>query len=195
MIATKSKPGSKRRSRRRWTYDELLAEVPESNQPSELWDGELIMSPAPSFFHQEIVACLYKLLDQWVRNRKLGQVCFAPLDMILSSHRATQPDVLFISTERAHIVQDRIRGAADLVVEVLSPESRRRDRIDKRDLYEQHGVREYWLVDPEAQTVEVLHLEDGQYRLLGRWRPGEAAQSKLLPGFTVAVAELFTTEK
>ena len=102
-----------------------------------------------------------------------------------------QPDVLFIARERLSIISDVINGPADLVAEVISPESRRRDRFDKRDLYEQHGVREYWLLDPEAQTVEVFHLVDGQYRLLGRWRPSEIAASRLLEGFTVPVAELF----
>lgn len=74
--------------------------------------------------------------------------------------------------------------------EVISPESRRRDRIDKRDLYEQHGVREYWLIDPEAETVEVLRLSAGEYQLAGRWRPGEQARSPLLEGFTVPVSDL-----
>jgi Uma2 family endonuclease len=78
-----------------------------------------------------------------------------------------------------------------LVAEVISPESRRRDRIDKRDLYEQHGVREYWIIDPEAQTVEVLHLNSGEYELAGRWRSGQQAQSRLLKGFQVSVSELF----
>jgi Uma2 family endonuclease len=81
--------------------------------------------------------------------------------------------------------------AADLVAEVISPNSRRRDRIDKRDLYEQHGVKEYWLIDPEALTVEVLHLVQGEFQLVGRWRPGESAESRLLKGFRVKVSGLF----
>ena len=93
--------------------------------------------------------------------------------------------------QRLGIIKERIMGAADLVAEVLSPESRRRDRIDKRDLYEQHGVREYWLIDPEAKTVEVLHLDSGTYQLAGRWHPGERARSRLLKGFEVPVSPLF----
>ena len=195
MIATRSKPRSrpkiKRLTDRRWTFDELAAEVPESNQPMELWDGELIMSPAPSFYHQEIVARFYEKLKERVTRNRAGKVVFTPIDMILSSRRVTQPDVLFISSSRLHIIQDQVRGPADLVAEVISPGSRHRDRIEKRDLYEQHGVKEYWLIDPEAQTVEVLFLEAGEYRLIGRWRPGEQAQSRLLDGLTLEVSELF----
>jgi len=195
VIATRSKPRSrpkiKRLTDRRWTFDELAAELTESNQPMELWDGELIMSPAPSFYHQEIVARFYEKLKERVTRNRAGKVVFTPIDMILSSRRVTQPDVLFISSSRLHIIQDQVRGPADLVAEVISPGSRHRDRIEKRDLYEQHGVKEYWLIDPEAQTVEVLFLEAGEYRLIGRWRPGEQAQSRLLDGLTLEVSELF----
>ena len=149
------------------------------------------MSPSPSFFHQEIVARFHELLRAWVRKHDLGKTGLAPLDMILTPHWVVQPDVFFVSKDRLGIIQDRLKGAADLVAEVVSSESRRRDRLDNRDLYEQHGVREYWLLDPEAQTVEVLHLESGAYRLAGRWQPGEIAISHLLNGFQVSVSELF----
>ena len=191
VIATKARSSEKKRKSRRWTFDELAAELPETNLPTELWDGELIMPPAPSFFHQDIVGHFYKLLDGWVRRHRLGKVGIAPIDMVLTPHRTTQPDVVFISKERLRIIKRAIHGAADLVVEVISPDSRRRDRIDKRDLYEQHGVREYWLIDPEASTVEVLYLESGEYLLLGRWHSGQRARSRLLKGFEVSVAELF----
>lgn len=175
---------------RRWTYDELLAALPETNVPIELWDGEFVMSPSPSFFHQELIDRFHDALKAWVRPRALGKTCQAPMDMVLTQRQVTQPDVLFVSADRIQIIQDRVRGAADLVLEVISPGSRQKDRIEKRDLYEQHGVREYWMIDPDAQTVEVLFLEAGEYRLAGRWHPGETARSRLLDGFTVPVSEL-----
>jgi len=190
VIAAKPRPAPATWKNRRWTFDELVAELPESNLPTELWDGELVMSPAPSFLHQEIVDRFHDLLKAWVRRHQLGKTGLAPLDMVLTTRRATQPDVVFISSERLGIIQERIMGAADLVAEVISPGSRRRDRIDKRDLYEQHGVREYWIIDPEAKTVEVLFLEADTYRLAGRWHPGERARSRLLKGFEVPVSPL-----
>lgn len=169
----------------------MAAELPETNLPTELWDGELIMSPAPSFFHQEIVVRFYKLLEAWVEHHRLGKTALAPLDMVLAPRRSVQPDVIFIAKERLGIIGERVEGAADLVAEVLSPGTRRRDRLDKRDLYEQHGVKEYWLIDPEARTVEVLFLERGEYQLVGRWQPEEQAASRLLKGFKVPVRRLF----
>jgi len=199
MLATRSKSKSRARTKRlrnrRWTFEELAAEVGESNTPMELWDGALIVFDAPSFSHQEIVARFYERLKGWLSQRHIGKVAFAPVDMILTSRRVTQPDVLFISNGRLRIVEDRVRGPADLIAEVVSPDSRQRDRIDKRDLYEQHGVREYWIIDPEAETVEVLFLDRDEYRLVGRWRPGEQARSQLLKGFTLTVTELFAKDR
>jgi Uma2 family endonuclease len=179
---------------RRYTYAELVAEMPETNQPCELWDGELIMSPAPSFYHQEVTIRFCHQLYDWVTKRKLGKVVAGPIDMVLSPHRVTQPDVAFISQARLGIITKTINGPVDLAVEVISLGHRSRDRIEKRDLYEQYGVREFWLIDPEAQTVEVLSLENGRYELFRRCTKGQTAASKLLPGFEVLVTPLFEGE-
>lgn len=181
-------------TRRLYTYDELVHEMPESNQPCELWDGELIMSPAPSFFHQEIVFRLHRALYDWVTRRQLGKVVAAPMDMVLSPHRAAQPDVIFVARERLNIIQRVVMGPGDLVAEVVSPGSRNRDRIEKRDLYEQHGIKEYWIIDPEAGSVDVLFLEASRYVLVMRKGAGETAASRLLPGFGVAVDHLLRGE-
>jgi Uma2 family endonuclease len=165
--------------------------MPETNQPCELWDGELIMSPAPSFYHQEITLSFYRQLYDWVTRHKLGKVVTGPIDMVLSPHRVTQPEVAFISQGRLDIITRTINGPVDMAAEVISLGHRSRDRIEKRDLYEQYGVREFWLIDPEAQTVEVLSLENGRYELFLRSTHGQTAASKLLPGFEVLVTPLF----
>jgi len=179
---------------RLYTYDELVAELPETNQPCELWDGELIMSPAPSFFHHEIALRFYRQLHAWVSGHALGKVIASPVDMVLSPHRVTQPDVAFIARDRLEIIGRAINGPVDLAAEVISLGKRNRDRIEKRDLYEQYGVKEYWIIDPEAETVEVLFAENGRYRLLMRCRAGQTAGSQLLPGFEVPVTALFQGE-
>ncbi|PWU07983.1 MAG: hypothetical protein C5B50_30450 [Verrucomicrobia bacterium] len=176
---------------RLYTYDEMLAEFPESNLPCELWDGEIIMSAAPSFDHQKIVGSFYRKLFAWVSERKLGEVVTAPIDMVLSPHRVMQPDVAFIAKDRLAIIGRAINGPADLVLEVISLGRRNRDRIEKRDLYEQYGVKEYWIIDPEAQTVEVLSLESGRYRLLMRCGADQAASSRLLPGLEIPGNAIF----
>ncbi len=178
-------------AKRRYTYEELLAEMPETNQPSELWDGELIMSPAPSFYHQEIVFRFSRCLHEWVAKYHLGKVVLGPIDMVLSPHRVTQPDVAFIAQDRLGIIARAINGPVDLAAEVVSLGNRNRDRLEKRDLYEQYGVKEYWIIDPEAQTVEVLHLENGRYQLHTRSTPGQTARSALLAGFEIDVQRLF----
>jgi Uma2 family endonuclease len=174
--------------RRRYTYDEVSELLEEDHGPYELWDGELIMSPTPDFQHQRIVGFVYRQLFEFVISRELGDVVIAPFDMVLAPRRSFQPDVLFLSTAKRHLIKRVLHGPADLVVEVTSPHHRRRDRIEKRDLYAQHGIAEYWLIDPEAQTVEVLALVRGEYQLHGRYAPGEQARSVLLPEFTLDVA-------
>jgi Uma2 family endonuclease len=176
---------------RRYTYEELLAELPETNQPHELWDGELIMAPSPFFFHQKILTRFHRAVEDWVSSLELGEVVLSPMDMVLSPHRVVQPDLMFISRERLHIIQGHIMGAADLVAEVISLGGRNRDRIEKRDLYEQYGVKEYWLIDPEPETVDVLCLVNSRYELVMRCGTGQIAASQFLRGFEVNLDWLF----
>ncbi len=179
---------------RRYTYDEVLMEFPETNQPCELVDGELIFMAAPSYYHQKVTARFFRLLEDWVQAHQLGDVIFSPIDMVLSPHQVRQPDVAFIARERLHIIGRSINGPVDLAAEITSLDGggRQRDRFDKRDLYEQHGIKEYWMIDPEAKTVEVLSLQAGTYVLHGRFGMGTLAKSRLLEGFGVAVDSLFS---
>jgi len=176
--------------KRLWTYDEMVANLPESNLPMELRDGELIMSPTPIPNHQRIVSPLYKVMDSFVADKKLGEVFISPLDVVLTQRRVVQPDVFFISKDRLNLVTDRVRCAPDLAVEVISEGSWKRDRVEKKNLYEQHGVREYWIIDTESQTIEVFTLERGAFKLTSKAELGETASSKLLSGFAVTWSQL-----
>lgn len=178
-------------AKRRYTYQDMVAEMPETAQPYELWDGELVTSPTPSVYHQQIVLRFYEQLARFVREKQLGVVLTAPLDMVLSPHRVAQPDVMFIANQRLEIIQRVITGPADLVVEVISLGGWQRDRIDKKDLYEQYGIKEYWIIDPEPRTIDVLHLARGRYELVQRSGPGQTAGSRLLEGLKITVDELF----
>lgn len=168
---------------RLWTYRDMVAELAETNTPVELWNGEIIMSPTPSPSHQTVVLQLARKLDEFVGHTKSGKVFVSPLDIVLTPHRVVQPDVLFILKERLNIVTDHIEGAPDLAVEVVSASSWKRDRVEKKALYEQAGVQEYWIVDPDSETIEVFALAKGTYELHSRSKGDEVAESQLLAGF------------
>lgn len=178
---------------RRYTYEELCEAMDETNLPHELWDGRVVMEPPPSYEHQRLVFTIARELHAFVAQRGLGEVIISPFDMVVAPRRSFQPDVLFVSKAKMHLIQKVLRGPADLVVEVISESGRQRDRIDKRDLYAQHGIPEYWVVDPEARSVDVLTLDHGEYRLANRAGTGEGARSVLLDGFVLDVAPLFAT--
>ena len=144
------------------------------------------MSPAPRPSHQAIVFAFARVLEDFVRSHHSGRVFISPVDVVLTARRAIQPDVLFISNDRLHIVQDRIRGIPDLVAEVISEGTWRRDRVDKKALYEQFSLPEYWSIDPESRSIEVFVLVEGAYHLHCKAAEDHPATSKLLLGFAVS---------
>jgi Uma2 family endonuclease len=157
----------------------------------ELLEGEYFMSPSPNAGHQRIVRNLVTRLDAFIRSKRLGEVFPSPFDAVLSDETVLQPDVLFVAAEHRSRIRDRLYGAPDLAVEVLSAGNAERDRIVKRDLYAKYGVREYWIADPDARTVEVMTLERGAWRLVAIFGVGDALESPLLRELRLPVAELF----
>jgi Uma2 family endonuclease len=175
-----------------WTYEDY-ARLPDDGWRYEVIKGVLHMTPAPRTKHQKAIGKLYSALTRFVEQHDMGDLYFAPIDVILPHHLATpvQPDLLFISKERLDIVKEQfIEGAPDLIVEVLSPTNWLDDRRIKYEVYAEAGVREYWIVDPDLRTVEVFVLREGEYALVGRFGPGEKAHSEVLEGFEVAVDEV-----
>jgi Uma2 family endonuclease len=130
----------------------------------ELLYGRLQVTPAPTFRHQEVVGALHALLLAHAR-RTGGRTAPAPVDVVLAPHSVVQPDLVYVGPGRAAIVQDAVEGAPDLVVEVLSPGTARRDLGEKLRLYAEAGVGEYWVVDPAARTFEFLIHRDGAFLL------------------------------
>ena len=158
----------------------------------ELLDGELIVAPAPNSDHQRVDAKLGWRLAQFVEERDLGQVFFAPYDVVLSETDVVQPDLLFISKGRAYIITPaNAHGAPDLVAEILSPSTVERDRTFKCALYARYGVSEYWLVDPDARTVTVLLLEASAFAEVARYGAGQTLTSPTLPGLAVNLDDIF----
>ena len=175
----------------RFTYEDYRTAPPDRRY--ELVDGDLVVVPAPNLEHQAVQVRLGERLARFVRENRLGTLFFAPCDVVLSDTDVVQPDLLFVSAARAHLLSggENVRGAPDLVVEILSPATAERDRGYKRALYAKHGVAEYWLVDPSAETVWIHRLRGRALALaqtLGRER---TLRSPLLSGFAVALDDVF----
>lgn len=169
------------------TYDDLLAMFPEeTNQRIELIDGDLLMPPAPTFRHQDVVWEIGSRLREQAK-RSGGAALGGPLDVKLTDRDVVQPDVLYLLPEHAGGAE-RPLASVDLAVEVSSPSTRRTDTVRKRDLYERHRIPEYWFVDLEAGEI-VIHRAGAYDRrvVLG---PEDDLTSPLLPGFGARVGEL-----
>jgi len=165
---------------------------PDDGRRYELYEGEVYMVPSPSVKHQRISGNLQVLLRQFLLENGLGEVFDAPLDVVFSESTVVQPDILFINHQRRGIIgEQNISGAPDLVVEILSPATEERDRGIKLQLYCRYGVREYWLVDPEERTVEVLALSPEGYQVLGQYSEDGVVSSQVLVGFQFLAEEIF----
>lgn len=177
-----------------WTYADYLR-LPDDGWQYEVIHGRLIMNPAPSPIHQQIIMRLSAAIFNFLDQHPVGEVFPAPVDVVIPGKaEPVQPDLVFVAAERMDIVTRRaIEGAPDLTVEVLSPSNWLDDRRDKFALYAAVGVREYWIVDPDERTVEVFTLQEGRYALLDRFGTGDTLRSQLLADFAVAVGELFPT--
>jgi Uma2 family endonuclease len=150
------------------TYEDYAA-LPDDGRRYEIHDGELSVTPSPNVAHQRISANLSDVLRSHVKATRIGEVLYAPLDVILARTSVVQPDIIFIATAHAARVSDRgIEGAPTLAVEILSPSTTTIDRATKLRLYARHGVPYYWIVDPDARVIEAHELVDGGYRLAAR---------------------------
>jgi len=173
------------------TYEDYCA-LPDDGKRYEIIEGELYVTPSPSRTHQEFAGNLLVVLKPFVAARRLGVVYIAPFDVIFEETSVVVPDLLFVAQDRVGIVTDRgVRGAPDLIVEILSPGTARRDRVEKAKLYARHGVGHYWLADPEARILEVYELTEGQYRRSASLADDDSFSPSLFPGLTIPLSSLW----
>jgi Uma2 family endonuclease len=188
--------GSTAEARRAWTYGDLAA-LPDDQLRHELIDGEHVVSPSPNTAHQLISVRMFRALDDHVHRHRLGEVLFAPFDVKLSLFTVLVPDLVYFTTERfAKVVNEKHATAApDLVVEILSPGTRRRDKGRKRAVYDREGVREYWIVDPETRSITTLRRPRPGAGLTGMTTLALAddgvLESRLLPGLQIPLRDVF----
>lgn len=181
-------------SERRLTYEDFLL-FPDDGMRHELIDGVHYVTPSPNLGHQELVGRLYLAIGNFLASRRhLGRVFLSPLDVVMSNYDVVEPDLLFVAGDQQDILTEaNVQGPPALVIEILSPGTRRRDEGIKRKLFDQKGVREYWLVDPKSRRVSICRrAPDGTLPTVAILNvPADEITTPLLPEFVLSMAELF----
>jgi Uma2 family endonuclease len=177
----------------KFTYEDYLL-FPDDGRRHELIDGDHYVTPAPKTKHQRVSGNLSGLLYAHLQRTKAGHHFTAPTDVVLSDQDVGQPDLLFVSAARASIITEtNVQRPPDLIIEILSETTRRADEIVKRKLYERHGVSEYWIVDPELETVKVYRMTDQGYTraVALSTEANDTLTAPLLPGLIIPLAAIF----
>ena len=176
------------------TYDDFLL-FPDDGKRHELIDGEHYVTPSPNTKHQTISVNLTGLLWSHLQGHPVGRVFTAPFDVVFSRFDVVEPDLLFVSKARyeAVLTKANVQGSPDLVVEIGSPGTRRRDETLKQRLYERCGVSEYWVIDPELDVIKVYRLVEGRYSRVSELalENGDVLRTPLLPGLDLPLAAIF----
>lgn len=178
------------------TYDDFLL-FPDDGKRHEIIDGEHYVTAAPNTKHQRISMRLSVRLGGFIESRQLGQLFAAPFDVLLSRFDVVEPDLVYVSNARAAevLTAAHVRGAPDLVAEIGSPSTRKRDETMKRRLYERSDIAEYWAVDPDLDEIRVYRLTDGRFsRVVTLSREqGDILASPLFPGLELSLTDVFAT--
>jgi Uma2 family endonuclease len=177
--------------KKKYTADDYM--MLEEGAPFQLINYELIMSPSPLAIHQQIMYELSEIIVLYnIEHGRKGQWMYAAMDVKFDEGNVLQPDILFISKERkAEIIKDRVEGAPDLVIEILSPSNANYDLRQKKDVYEKYGVKEYIVIDPISHSADLYALKDGAYYLHQKAFETDWLNSLILPGFSIEMNKIF----
>jgi Uma2 family endonuclease len=177
------------------TYDDFL-QFPDDGNRHELIDGEHYVTPSPNPRHQRILGKLHLAVGNYLEEHSVGEVFFAPLDVVISNFDVVEPDLLYMSRERAAqvLVPEHVRGVPELVVEVGSKSTRKRDETIKRELYQRAGITEYWVVDPRREVIRVYRNTADGFGLPHELRreSGDTLTTTLLPGLEISLEAVFS---
>ncbi|MHB8511691.1 MAG: Uma2 family endonuclease [Actinomycetota bacterium] len=172
-----------------YTYADL-ATFPDDGLRRELLDGELLVSPSPRPRHQDVLLQLALVIGNHLATHGGGRLYIAPLDVVLSDRTVLEPDLMIIANAQMEIVTEaNVQGPPALVIEIVS--NSRIDRVRKRDLYERYGVAEYWIVDPDADRIEVLKRDGDRFAKPIIVETGESLATPLVPGLSIDVSAIF----
>jgi Uma2 family endonuclease len=172
------------------TYADYVR-FPDDGLRHEIIDGEHYVTPSPATRHQRIVRNLLYLIQSYLETNPIGEVFCAPFDALLSQFDIVVPDLIYLSTERARFLTlKNLQGPPDLVIEVLSPSTRSRDLRLKRDLYERVGVREYWIVDPDHDAVEIHRSAKGVFQPAIRLARADVLTTPMLPDLKLSLERI-----
>jgi Uma2 family endonuclease len=183
------------RSAVKLTYDDFVL-FPDDGKRHELIDGAHYVTPSPNLRHQRISGILHLAIGVYLKAHPIGEVFYAPLDVVFSDIDVVEPDLLFVSRERAPdvLIPQHVRGAPDLVIEIASTGTRKRDETIKRALYERANVSEYWVVDPEIDVVRVYRRKGEAFERPVELRgdAGDTLTTSLLPGLEIPIRSIFS---
>jgi Uma2 family endonuclease len=178
------------------TCDDFV-QFPDDGQRHELIDGEHYVTPSPNTKHQRVSINLTVLIGSWLERNPIGQLFHAPFDVVFSNVDVVEPDLLYLSNARAAdaLTPQHVRGVPELVIEIGSPGTRKRDETVKRQLYKRAGVSEYWVVDPEIDTIRVYRRDGDAFARVTELSAdaGDILTTSLLPGLEVPVLRVLST--
>ena len=171
------------------TYQDFIL-FPDNGKRHELIDGDHYMTPAPSVRHQAISRNIEYFFEKYFRKTKKGSIFDAPIDVYLSDYDIVEPDLIIISIKNSSIIEEKyIKGPPDIIIEILSPSTKKNDLSLKKHLYEKHGVKEYWIVNPFINEITQYVLKDKAYVLSGTFT--RSITSQLFPELEIDLHEVF----
>jgi len=180
------------KTKTKYIYNDYAAM--DDDKRYELIEGELYMVPAPDFQHQTISRDLGVVLWEFVKENNLGTVLYAPFDVVLSETDVVQPDIIFVSKERMGLITEKnLRGTPDLVIEILSTSTKEMDKLVKKKLYMEYGIKEFGIVDTDKKAIEVMVLKETGFETSGIYFIDDKLISPLLKGFSLDLKEVFLT--